>query len=201
MSNAIFPELAGIRPDRPRAPRFKTQVLEAASGREFRASRMANPIYRFSLGFEFLRESNGRAELRTLEGFYLARRGSFDSWLYRCAHDRAAADQLFGYGDGARTQFQLARSYGEFMEPVQNVEQIQGMRRGELLLPASAYTISPTGVVLFAQPPANGVPLRWTGTFFFRCRFESDDVSFDRIARNLYKAPRIEFRGSLGVKL
>lgn len=201
MSNAIFPALSGLRPDRPRAPRFKTEILTAVSGREFRASRMANPVYRFSIGFEFLRESAGRAELRQLEGFYLARRGAFDSWLFRCEHDQAAVDQLIGYGDGQRTQFQLARSYGEFVEPVQNLDQVTAIRRGELVLTPGAYTISPTGVVIFAQPPASGVPLRWTGSYFFRCRFDSDEVSFDRIAQNLHRAARVEFLGTLGVKI
>ena len=201
MSNAIFPELAGVRPDRSRAPTFKTDILTAVSGREFRASRMANPIYRFSFGFEFLRQSSGRAELRQLEGFYMARRGAFDSWLYRCEHDRAVTDQLFGYGDGQRTAFQLARSYGEFLEPVQNLEQLTAVRRGELLLAPGAYTVTSTGLVVFAQAPASGVPLYWTGTYFFRCRFASDELSFDRMALNLHRASRVEFLGSLGVKI
>lgn len=201
MSNAIFPDLAGIRADRSRAPTFKTDILTAVSGREFRASRMANPIYRFSIGVEFLRESRGRAELRQLEGFYMARRGAYESWLYRCEHDHTAVDQLFAYGDGQRTQFQLARSYGEFLEPVQNIEQVTAIRRGELVLPPSAYTITSTGMVILAQAPASGVPLRWSGSYFFRCRFKSDELAFDRLVQGLHRASKVEFLGSLGVKI
>lgn len=202
MGNAIFPTLPGLKAERGRVVRFSTEILTATSGKEFRTGRMANPIYEFSLPHEFLRETGGRTELRTLEGFFLARRGAWDSFLYTCPHDCETVEETFGIGDGQRNAFQLMRSYGEFMEPVQNVGEIRSIRRaGQLLRLGTDYTVSATGVVVFAATVPAGAELRWSGSFYFRCRFKQDDMSFDRFALNLYKAGGVAFLGTLGVKI
>lgn len=202
MGNAIFPTLPGLKAERGRLARFKTGILTAVSGKEFRSGRMANPIYEFSLPHEFLRETGGRTELRTLEGFFLARRGAWESFLYSCPHDCETVEETFGVGDGQRNAFQLVRSYGEFIEPVQNISQIRSIRRGgQLLNLGTDYTVSATGMVVFNDVVPAGAELRWSGLFFFRCRFKQDEASFDRFALNLYKAGRVEFIGTLGVKI
>lgn len=202
MSNAIFPTLPGLKAERGRIVRFKTQILTASSGKEYRAGRMANPIYEFSLPHEFLRETGGRTELRQLEGFFLARRGALESFLYVCPHDCEAVEETFGIGDGQRNAFQLVRSYGEFIEPVQNLIEIRSVRRdGVLLQLGTDYTVSSTGMVVFNATVPAGAELRWSGIYAFRCRFKQDDASFDRFALNLYRAGRIDFIGSLGVKV
>lgn len=202
MSNAVFPTLPGLRAERGRVVRFKTEILTASSGKEFRAGRMANPLYEFSLPHEFLRETGGRTELRTLEGFFLARRGALESFLYTCPYDCEAVEETFGIGDGQRNAFQLMRSYGEFIEPVQNLAAVRSVRRaGQLLSLGTDYTVSATGMVVFAQTVPAGAELRWSGLYSFRCRFKQDDAAFDRFAENLYRAQRVDFIGTLGVKI
>ena len=119
MSNAVFPALPGLSADFKRAPMFKTQVKETVSGREFRGQLMLSPRYTYEASFEFLRDlRQGYDELRTLLGFFNARGGAFDDWLFLDPDDSVAAAMPFGTGDGATTQFQLVRTLGGFTEPV-----------------------------------------------------------------------------------
>jgi hypothetical protein len=57
-------------------------------------------------------------ELQTLGGFFLARQGSYDSFLYSDPTDNAATNQTFAAGDDVTTAFTLARAWGGFIEPI-----------------------------------------------------------------------------------
>lgn len=120
MSNAVFPSILGVAWDAKKTPVFATKIQSAVSGKELRLAYMATPLWQYTLNYEVLR-SDARADLQTLLGFFLARQGSFDSFLYTDPNDSAVAAQLFGVGDGTTTAFQLLKSYGGYNEPVQSV--------------------------------------------------------------------------------
>jgi hypothetical protein len=42
---------------------------------------------------------------------------------------------------------------------------------------SAPYVLGSTGIVTFATAPAAGVPLTWSGNFYFRCRFTDDAQS------------------------
>lgn len=117
MSNAVLPALAGLTFPVKKTPIWSTSVKTAASGRETRAAAWSYPRWNYSLGFDLLR-SDATAELQQLVGFFNARQGSFDDWLFLDPDDNMVSNQLFGLGTGAQTVFQLARAYGGFAEPV-----------------------------------------------------------------------------------
>lgn len=119
MSNDIFPTLRGLKWDRKRTPIHNTTVLETASGREYRARRMASPRYKYSFTYDFLRDGySGADDLRTLLGFFNRHGGQFDSWLFLDPDDSTATAQVIGVGDSSATTFQLVRTLGGFVEPV-----------------------------------------------------------------------------------
>ena len=72
MSDAVFPSLPGLKPERPRTPGFATKIQRSVSGSEARAALQAYPLRKFSLAFEVLRHGTEN-DLRILEGFFLAR--------------------------------------------------------------------------------------------------------------------------------
>ncbi len=75
-------------------------------------------------------------------------------------------------GDGASTQFQLARTIGGSPDVIQNLNaSIQVHLNGSL---TSAYSISSKGVVTFTSAPGSGVTITWAGNFYFLCRFSED---------------------------
>ncbi len=122
MSNEIFPvDLAGLAWNTTKKPQYNTKIMKSINGRELRGSFQATPIYEFSVSFEFLRQNNIQYELELLEGFYTARQGAFDSFLFPCPDDCDAINQIAGVGDGAKLNFQMSLSYGGQNTPIINV--------------------------------------------------------------------------------
>ena len=193
MSNAIFPTLPGVAWSIMRNPIWATQVRDAASGRQYTLGKRFYPLWRFKLPFEVLRASGGFTEWQQLVGFINARRGRYDDWLYLDARDHTATDEVFGVGDGTTTTWPLTRLLGGFVEPVGAVD------TGTAVVKVAGVT---TGVTFsadltqatFAAPPAVGAQLTWSGTFYFRCRFLQDEITFEQFMANLYSAKSVEFR-------
>lgn len=201
MSNAIFPSLPGLKWGSRKTPRFSTIVRRAVSGKEVRAARMSYPLWDFSTSYEVLR-AGAEAELQTLVDFFLARKGSFDSFLFTDPSDCVAAGQQFGIGDGVTTQFQLVRSLmsGGFLEPVMNLNGAPTLYAAGVEQ-TTGYTISSTGMVSFDVAPAGGAVLTWSGAFYFRCRFSRDTTDFDNFLQDLWEAKKVELVGCLGTKI
>src|SRR4051812_12387575 len=109
MSNAIFPTLAGLAWDVLKTPLWSTSVQQSVSGKEIRAQYFSTPIYRWRLSYELLRAS-AVAELQTLIGFFHARQGKFDSFLFSDPADNAVVQHGFGLGNGTTVAFQLQRT-------------------------------------------------------------------------------------------
>ncbi|WP_171519326.1 DUF2460 domain-containing protein, partial [Acinetobacter proteolyticus] len=87
MSNELFPELPGLEWDLTKTPTFNTKIMTSVNGRELRASYQAVPKYEISMSYAFLRENKNRKEFQILESFFLARRGAFDSFLFKMPDD------------------------------------------------------------------------------------------------------------------
>lgn len=197
MSNAVFPVLAGLTWDIKASPQFNTSVKRAVSGSEVRAAYMVYPLWTFSLKYELLRDNVANNELQTLLGFFNARQGQFDSFLHSHPPDSAVTAQQFGAGTGAQTAFQLVRSYGGYVEPVQNLNGSPAIYiDGVLKTLTTDYTISATGMVTFVVAPQAGKALTWTGSFYYRCRFLSDEIDPSQFMRDMYNLSKLEFIGS-----
>jgi hypothetical protein len=109
MSNTIFPNLPGITWNVLKSPRWSTKVLQSVGGKEMRAQFFTTPLYTWQLTYELLR-ANALLELQSLIGFFNARQGKFDSFLFSDPSDNNVTAHGFGVGDGATTAFQLQRS-------------------------------------------------------------------------------------------
>lgn len=206
MSNAIFPSLPGLMWNNSKAPEFTTKTHRAVSGREQRASFQQYPLWTFSLTYEFLRDTAAFPELDTLAGFFLARQGSFDSFLYADPSDSSVTDMGFGAGNGVQTQFQLVRAYGAggnaFVEPVQNVNVLTNIKvAGIVKTLGTDYTVSATGLISFTAAPASGAALTWTGSYYYRVRFTNDSSEYSQFLQNLWEAKKVEFVGAIGNKV
>lgn len=203
MSNAVFPSLPGLRIVLPRAAVFNTRIQTSVSGAEARASFQAYPLRRFTLGFEFLRHGADN-ELRQLEGFFLARKGAYDSFLFADPADAGVTDQVLGVGTGSQTQFQVQRTFGAggdslFTEPVHNVATIGNVKIAGVA--TAAYSLGATGMITTTNPVPAGQVITWTGSYYYRCRFLRDEADFDRFLDDLYEAKKIELLGSLQNKV
>jgi len=197
MSNAVFPVLPGLTWDIPTSPQFNTKVHRAVSGYEVRAAFMTYPLWKFALKYEVLRDNAAFNELKTLAGFFNARQGQFDSFLYVNPSDSSVTASQFGVGTGTQYIFQLSRSYGGYVEPVHNLNGAPSIYvNGVLKTLTTDYSISATGLVTFLSSPPNGASITWTGSFYYRCRFLADTVDFNQFMKNLFNVNKLEFIGS-----
>lgn len=193
MGNAIFPTLPGLKWGRKKTPVWSTNVQKSSNGREMRASYYSYPQWRFSLSFEVLRTRTAINELEQLAGFFNARRGSFESFLYEDPADNTVTDQLIGTAQTGVTRYQLVRTLGGFTEPVLAVKgnpviKVNGVVKNK----GRDYNITDTGQVVFVTPLTAGHRITWSGQFYFRVRFASDAADFENFIGHLWSAKKIE---------
>jgi len=200
MSNAVFPSLPGLKWDQARtvlAP--PVHVRTTPSRREFRSRSATVPRYQYALTYEFLRHGAQfgalGTELQTLVGFFEQRGGSFDSFLFVDSVDNSAVNQVFDTGDGVRQTFQLVRTFGGFVLPIDAVSAVAQMAIGGV--PTSAYVIS-GGQVSFDTPPGAGLVLSWSGSFYRRVRFLRDQCDTNQFLKDLHEMKKLELISVVG---
>ncbi len=207
MSSATFPTgLNGLNWPVIKVPRFNTIVQPSVSLWELRGSFSPYPQWEWTLGFSVLRQYGSNVEYKTLQNFYLARQGRFDSFLFDDINDDTATAEPFGTGDGSTVAFQLIRHFATsgFSEPVYNVygASFSGApaiyNNAVLQTPAVDYNISATGLVTFTSAPANGHALTWTGTYRWRVRFSDDSITMREFASLYWEAQQVKFLSVLG---
>lgn len=214
MSNVLFPELPGLEWESTKTPIFNTKIMTSINGRELRASFQAVPKYEISLSYAFLREDKGRQELQQLEGFFLERRGAFDSFLYKMPDDNAFDCSYVG--DGVTTSFQLYKKMYNSQLPLGNTqEQVLGSINPNMWNQTTTKTMWATntakpmwnnasaqvttdGKLVLTEPVEDGIELNVQGTFYYRCRFKDDEQQYVNFMHKLWKAGKVELVGSLG---
>jgi uncharacterized protein (TIGR02217 family) len=218
MSNLLFPKIRGLGWTITKNPTFSTEIQSSLAGREVRVQNFQNPIWEFTLAYEYLlndprsRDENEQTPLETLVGFFLARGGQFDDFLLNESdltqrlEDSVFTGQPIGTGDGSTRNFQLVRNFGGFLEACQNPAnqtatvyvsgrspQVQG----------ADYTIS-NGIVMFTAAPANGAAITADFTFLHRVRFDAgtsrgssasgarEGIEFSNFYFNLYECKEVQ---------
>lgn len=217
MSNVLFPELPGLEWDTSITPMFNTKIMTSINGRELRASFQATPKYEISLSYAFLRENKGRKELQQLQGFYLERRGAFDSFLYKMPDDNQF-DCTF-IGDGSTTSYQLYKMMYDTPLPLGNTEEkiVQAIdpnmwnqasaksmwstNTAKRMWNTATAQVTADGKYILSQPIEAGIELNIKGTYFYRCRFKDDTQQYVNFMHKLWKAGKVELIGSLGTKI
>ncbi|HLN25701.1 MAG TPA: DUF2460 domain-containing protein [Patescibacteria group bacterium] len=188
MSTAIFPTLPGLSWSVGKWPEFSTLVKQAANGAETRIAMWANPRWHFKLKYELLRD-DATNELKTLAGFFMARRGQYDSFLFTDPDDNSVTGQMIGVADGATTTYQLLRAFGSFVEPITapNLSLPQNFYLdGVSLAPGISWVIDPaTGLVTFSSAPPQGM-LTADFSYYFRVRFDMDQAEFEQFMHQLW---------------
>lgn len=213
MSNVLFPELPGLEWDTSITPMFNTKIMTSINGRELRASFQASPKYEISLSYAFLRENKSRKELQQLQGFFLERRGAFDSFLFKMPDDNQFNCTFIG--DGVTSTFQIYKQMYETQIPVSNTESTTTedplMWEEVEVTPMWSdpnekmwdmqYGVTENGLLVLEVPLEVDEVLTITGTYYYRCRFKDDTQEYVNFMHKLWKAGKVELIGSLGAKI
>jgi uncharacterized protein (TIGR02217 family) len=187
VSNAIFPTLIGEAWPRVKVPRFSNQKATSDSLRSWRVARAVYPLYAYKLTYAYL----SAADKITMEAFFKARKGDFDSFLLYDRDDNAVVTpQVLGIGDGVTRSFQLIRSLGGVVEPVgplngSPVIRVNGVATG-------AYAADNYGLITFTAAPPAGQTVDWTGSFYWRCCFVKSEAEFSEFMRQFWELKSID---------
>ena len=193
MSNALLPTLKGMSFPVEKTPIWRTKTQSHVSGKETRLNLWSYPLWQWALRFEVLRSDAANLELQALVGFFNARQGSFDSFLFNDPDDNSVVAQAFGVGDGTTRAFQLNRTFGGWNEPVTAVNVISQVTVNGT--PTTAYTLNAfTGVLTFTTAPAASAVLAWTGTYYWRVRFMDDQTTVSKFMTSLWENQGITFQ-------
>ena len=194
MSDVLFPLLPGLDWDVIKTPIFSTDVQTSVSGKETRNANWLYPKYKWQLNYNFLR-ADANQELQTLIGFYNARLGQFDPFLFNDTFtpDNAVTGQQVSTGDGVTTVFQLIRTFGGFTEPVTAPNLVSAVSLNGTA--TTGYSVDPaTGLVTFAVAPAAGAVITADFTYYWRVRFLADSYDFDYFLYQLWSLKQLEFQ-------
>ena len=208
MPEPVLPTLPGLGWSVTKTPMFSTRKQASVSGREFRIADQLYPIWEWTLTYAILRDQNdtrggvglgtGYNELRTLQGFFLARRGSFEPFLFQDPTDWTTTNELLGVGNGTRTIFQLIRTFGGFVEPVTAIQAVTIRVNGVTKTITTDYTVDlATGIVTLLVAPTSGHPVTADITYYFRVRFSDDSAEFENFMYQLWELKQIKFRSVL----
>jgi uncharacterized protein (TIGR02217 family) len=199
VSSLVYPTLPGLKFDSVRTPLWRTRVEEAVSGKETRMAYRQFPRIRFELQYEILRDYIAPSELKALVGLFNAMQGRFDTFLFTDPNFNAVVAEPIGTGTGSALAFQLVARYQNSGGPgipelVQNLNGAPAIFVGGVLQTAiTNYNIGPTGIVTFTSPPANAAAITWSGSFYYRCRFEDDEMPVTEFLRRFWRTKTVSF--------
>lgn len=185
-------------------PERRTEIVTLGSGREERNARWAHSRRRYDAGYGV----RTFEALSSVVAFFEERRGRLYGfrWRDRLDHSSAAAgapgplDQALGTGDGARTTFALAKTYGGIHAPYQRpiAKPVAGSVRvavaGAEKTEGVDFSCDPsTGLVTFLAGHAPGLGAAVTAGFLFDVpvRFDTDYLEVDLTAFAAGAIPKI----------
>lgn len=216
MSNELFPELPGLEWDLTKTPTFNTKIMTSVNGRELRASYQAVPKYEISMSYAFLRENKNRKEFQILESFFLARRGAFDSFLFKMPDDYEFTCTF--EGNGIETTFQIYKQMHNLQLPIGNTlafgqsanpfmwnrwvsKKMWDANEQKLMWNQATAQVTQDGKLILSEPLESGASITVSGAYYYRCRFKEDEQQYVNFMKKLWKASKVEFVGSLGNKI
>lgn len=178
--NVVFPESWGYGSDM--GPSYSTLVVETEGGQEQRFGRWEQARRRYRLTYADRRPDY----VYDVMEFFLARRGSLHSFLFKDPTDYTSAsdgisahgdDVLIGTGDSSDTTFQLVKKYTDSGgTTTRNIRfPITGTVRVYLdgVEQLSGWTVdTTTGIVTFTSAPGTGVEVSAGFTFYVPVRFD-----------------------------
>jgi len=184
-------------------PERRTEIVTLGSGREERNSPWAMSRRRYNAGLGLKKLD----DIHEAIAFFEARHGRLHGFRWRDRADWKSGspgasvtplDQVLGAGDGARTAFQLVKTYvsGEASYTREIAKPVAGSLRiavaGEAMEEGTDFsTDHTTGIVTFAVAPAEGASVTAGFEFDVPVRFDTDFLDINLAAFEAGSVPDI----------
>lgn len=171
-------------------PWRRTDIVALSNGRESRNQRWKDARRRYDAGSGV----RSIADLYEVVAFFEARAGQLYGFRFTdpvdfqsCGPEEvpAAGDQLLGTGDGLRTAFQLAKTYGDAGGSTERL--IAKPQAGSVVVSIDGHPLGSgsfsvdhaTGIVTLAAAPGTGLAVRAGYRFDVPVRFDTDRIEVD----------------------
>ena len=184
-------------------PERRTEIVTLGSGREERNSPWAMSRRRYNAGLGLKKLD----DIHEAIAFFEARHGRLHGFRWRDRADWKSGspgapvtplDQVLGEGDGARTAFQLVKTYvsGEASYTREIAKPVAGSLRvavaGEAMEEGTDFSADhATGMVTFAVAPAEGAAVSAGFEFDVPVRFDTDFLDINLAAFEAGSVPDI----------
>lgn len=197
MSALVYPTLNGLTLDIIRSYIWDSVVQKSTSGKVSAIANMAYPLVRFTLTYDILNDVIATSDLKALVGLHNQVQGRADNFLFADPDFNSVTAQNFGTGDGTTTSFLIVAYYQNSAGPgtaelIQNFQSPPSIYNNGTLVSSSAYSIA-NGVITFTTAPASGHALTWTGSFYYRCRFDKDSYPFTKFMYKWWQLKQLSF--------
>ncbi len=186
----VYPSITGYVWTPTISPVWNSQVQKTVSGRVVAATYQQYPLYKFVVQYATL----AQADFNTLLAFFNQQQGNVvPFWFDAGPGNDSVSNQVFATADGSTKTYQLTRSYGGFAEPIAAVNGSPSIYvNGVLQTAGTNYTLNAAaGTVTFTSAPTSGYALKWTGSYYFQCRFSKGTEDFEQFMYQLYKTKSV----------
>jgi len=200
MTSLVYPTLPTLTYDVLRTPMWHTESQSALSGKRSTLAYMQYPLIHFEHIYSVLRDDLTVSQLKAIVGLFNACKGHFDTFLFQDPDFNTFAayqQQKFGVGDGTTTAFQLVAYYQNssgpgYAEIIQNLNGTPTIYANGVTQ-TSGFTIGATGIVTFTTAPASGTTLAWSGSFYYRCAFDEDQLDLSKFMNQWWQIKKLPF--------
>lgn len=190
-------------------PTYRTLVQMPVSMRgEIRASLQPYPIWEIEYTLNYARggEQDPNSVYQYMLGFMMSMGGQFSDFLYLDPNDNTVVNALVAIGDGSTTGFQLTRPIGAGTDIVQNLMQVESYTppvpyrpfalyvNNTLQALGTDYTMGYAGFLTFMTAPSSGSVITWTGSYYYRLRFDDDEMEFLQDMEKLWNVASIKLK-------
>lgn len=195
MSTASFPNFPGLTWPIKRMPIWQTRAQASVSGKILNIADWSYPKWRWTLRFSALRgytTALADAEINAMYGFYNARQGKFDSFLFSDTADRSATGSTLGTGDSTDRTWQLVRSLGGFSEPILAPVAVSAVYVGGSSQSSTRWSVAnwgstAPGIVTFSTfAPTTGQAITADFTYAWPVSFDDDILTFEQFVKKIW---------------
>jgi uncharacterized protein (TIGR02217 family) len=209
----VFPVLPPLTWSLHKKAHMASRVTTAITGRENQLACAAYPRWEFLLSYggeSWLRDQTqniaiaqavaGLTELTQISQLFLACLGQYGEFYFSDPDDNSRDNQAEGTGNGTQTTFALYYTWGfgpftpSFTAPVGGIQILNTVYIDGVPQSASTYALDSTNTMLvFTSAPAVGAVITADFTFYYRCHFLADEMTYSQWAANLWEVKEVKF--------
>lgn len=210
----FFPILPPLAWSVHKKPILASRATTAITGRSTQVACAVFPRWAFTLsyggGSSWLRDQTqnitpdptlaGFTELEQISGLFLACLGPYGEFYYTDPDDNSRLANVVGSGNGVQTKFPLFYQWGTgpFLPPmyipVGGINTLDAIYFNGVVQNPNIYSLGADNVsVVFNVAPPLAQNITADFSFYFRCRFLDDQITFAQWARNLWDTKEVRF--------